>query len=112
MPPRTRKTAAPAPDAVAEATGGAVQAAEPVMFGDGDPEVVVPAGSGNAEQAPDQPAKEEPGPVAVAAVTYHWQQADGRPGSPCRLCAPAGPPVGAGSFGCGHGQWVLVAGDA
>lgn len=110
MPPRTRKTAATSPVPEEKATGGEVQSAEPVMLGDSDPEAFVPAAA--AEPEPTAPVEPAPESAATPTLAYHWQQADGRPGSPCRVCAPAGPPAGAGSFGCGHGQWVLVAGDA
>jgi len=137
MPPRTRKAAAAAPDpkqpggevtadtaplvaeqgpeaAVSEVTGhvrpaaeatkssaadtvtgGNVKSQEPIAFGDGDPEEFAPANVTSGRQG-------------VAVPSFHWQTPSGALGTPCRLCAPAGPPAGAGSFGCGHGQWVRV----
>lgn len=112
MPPRARKTAAPAPSLDESATP---ETAVPQ-------EVAPPAvedTAGGTEQAPAQPAA-EPVPDAVedvaapaaATATYHWTPVSGGDPAPCRLCAPAGPPPGAGSFGCGHGQWVRVVDEA
>lgn len=125
MPPRARKTAAAAPDQKDGPTpGGEVKATEPTVVGDGSPEVFVPADEAAENLAQEgaqfvaaavaaglnvaPPAGADSAAEAAASPTYHWQQADGRPGAPCRLCAPAGPPPGAGSFGCAHGQWVLA----
>ena len=126
MPPRARKTAASAPkapevsgdiDPSATATASAdtpelfVPGADPIKV-DEQPAPAISTVS-EADAAELQSAIEPETPAASAAPgppspTYHWQQADGRPGDPCRLCTPAGPPAGAGSFGCAHGQWVLA----
>lgn len=125
MPPRARKTVAPTPTDGADTTpdapespiGGVVDAA-PGVEAD-PPEVFVPAQDWDPDQseAPDD-VPLSPAAQAVAAlieppsITYRWTSANGDGSAPCRLCAPAGPPAGAGSFGCGHGQWVLVADEA
>lgn len=115
MPPRARKAAAPTPSI--EASGAAETTPDEVSPPVAEEETS-PAGPAEAagEPAPDpastateQPASE---PDTTPAVTYRWVSVSGGDAAPCRLCAPAGPPAGAGSFGCGHGQWVLVADEA
>jgi hypothetical protein len=114
MPPRTRKTAEaepPAPDtsstpgAVAEETpqestsqlaeGGSAEPAAPARL-DADAPVAAPA-----PVHADEPATRP-------APSYHWETPTGTPADPCRACPPGGPPPGAGSYGCPHGQWVRV----
>lgn len=88
-------------------TADADAATAPADPAEGDSADPAPQEQDEAAAAPLPAAAEQAAPVR-AAPTYHWQSADGRPGDPCRLCVPAGPPPGAGSFGCGHGQWVRV----
>ncbi len=66
------------------------------------------AGEGGAKPADDKPAGAAAAEPA-AQPSFHWETATGLPGDPCRECNPAGPPPGAGSIGCAHGQWVRVA---
>jgi hypothetical protein len=120
MPPRARKTAAPAPsleDAAAaaeqpettEATG-AVEPETPDAASEPEPTASVEGASAGAEPpAPDGDTEsEQPEPAPAEAVTFHWESVKNDGSEPCRLCTPGGPPPGAGSFGCSHGQWVRV----
>lgn len=113
MPPRTRKTAETAPPAPDTTTAA------------GESEQQVPGSTGAETQTETEPAPQtaageaestqlSPEAQAVVAlieapsIVYRWHSVTGGDSAPCRVCAPAGPPLGAGSFGCPHGQWVRV----
>lgn len=124
MPPRARKTTTPSQSlkaANAPETAAPEEVAPPVA----ETAPAVPKEESAPTPAPEEPApaKLEVGPEAepsspagkaVAALleppsmTYRWVSANGDGSGPCRLCNPAGPPPGAGSIGCSHGQWVRV----
>ena len=124
MPPRARKTATSAPESKPSSDNTA--AVGPVA-GEQGPEVAVPEAAGHVQpesvDVPTQssgPSADDDAPAAslpsaatkspelAPVVISHWETTSGAMGAPCRLCAPAGPPAGAGSFGCAHGQWVLA----
>lgn len=124
MPPRPRKTAAPSPSLegaavlspqIDEGEPAAAVAEDPPTVPDPPPAATVPSDA--AEPAPAPTAEDPAQPTKAEALanlgaqppaTYHWETPDAVPGDPCRVCNPAGPPPGAGSVGCGHGQWVRV----
>ncbi|HZP55042.1 hypothetical protein [Actinocrinis sp.] len=124
MPPRTRKTAAPAPSLEDAAAGVSetVEESAPPSPAQSDatapedtptPDTAVAAGAaqettteGEAAQVPSEPAPAAE--VQPATPTFHWESVKNDGTEPCRLCPPGTPPDGAGSYGCPHGQWVRV----
>lgn len=121
MPPRTRKSAEPAPpapdtttaadeseqqtpDSTGAETHAETESAPPVS----EETALEPAGGDTpgAEQSAGAPTAAAVQPQAA----YHWETTSGTPADPCRLCPPGGPPPGVGSYGCPHGQWVRVQG--
>lgn len=65
-----------------------------------------------AVDKPEGPTPSTPSPVVASSP--RWIAEPGiRPASgdyPCRDCFPAGPPAGAGTIGCVHGNWVYTTG--
>jgi len=119
MPPRARKAAAPPPSLEeADVPETAAPSGVAPIEAETPPAAAQAAGAQKPDGVEPEPEESTPAGRAVAAlleppaVTYRWISANGDGSTPCRLCAPAGPPVGAGSFGCGHGQWVRVENEA
>lgn len=111
MPPRLRKTAA----VKSEANAPEVLPDEAAVQTPADSAEPTPSGAVEESQNDGVPAaaEPEPGPAVAPAgslPTSHWELV-GLPGfedTPCRMCLTGGPPDGAGSIGCSHGQWVRV----
>jgi hypothetical protein len=119
MPPRARKTVAPSPSTEDAAETAATDDASPAVPDAATPEPEAEAPALAAEESGAEVVGQDQSAVEAAtelptppALAYRWRSLSGGDAAPCRVCAPAGPPAGAGSFGCGHGQWVLVADEA